>query len=156
MGPLPETPSGNSYILVAGDYFTRWIEAYASPIKRPSPLPRNWWMSYSAGSPHLSSCTLTRDGSLSPHEICSLLHIQKTRTTPYHPRGDGLVERFNRTLQDMLATTCKNHPFEWDAHLRKVCMAYNSSVQSSTGYTPFYLMMFGRQARLPGRCHVWN
>lgn len=81
-------------------------------------------------------------------EICKLLHIQKSNTTPYHPQGDGLVERFNCTLQDMLATTCKDHPFEWDSHLRKVCMAYNSSIQPSTGYTPFFLM-FGRQARIP-------
>ena len=81
-------------------------------------------------------------------ELCKSLHINKTHTTPYHPQGDGLVERFNWTLLDMLATTCKNNPFDWDKHIRKVCMAYNSSVHSSTGYTPFFLM-FGRQARLP-------
>ena len=77
-----------------------------------------------------------------------MLNIQKTHTTPYHPRGDGLVERFNRTLLNMLATCTKDHPLDWEHHIRPVCMAYNSSVQSSTGYTPFYLT-FGRQARLP-------
>ena len=81
-------------------------------------------------------------------EVCKLLNINKTRTTPYHPQCDGLVERFNRTLLNMLATCAKDHPFEWEDYIRKVCMAYNSSIQSSTGYTPFYLM-FGRQARLP-------
>ena len=81
-------------------------------------------------------------------EVCKLLHIHKTRTTPYHPQCDGLVERFNRTLLDMLATCTGDHPFDWEQHIRKVCMAYNSSVHASTGYTPFYLM-FGRQARLP-------
>ena len=78
-------------------------------------------------------------------EICDILKISKSRTTGYHPQCDGLVERFNRTLKHMLATTMKDHPFEW---LKKVCMAYNTSVNSSTGYTPFYLM-FGREARLP-------
>ena len=31
LGPLPESPAGNSYVLVAGDYFTRWMEAYPIP-----------------------------------------------------------------------------------------------------------------------------
>ena len=82
------------------------------------------------------------------HEVCKLLNIHKTRTTPYHPQSDGLVERFNRTLLSMLSTCTHNSPFDWEHHLRKVCMAYNSSVQSSTGYFPFY-PMFGRQAQLP-------
>ena len=48
----------------------------------------------------------------------------------------------------MLATTAKEHPFEWESHLKKVCFAYNTSVHASTGHTPFFLM-FGRQAQLP-------
>ena len=48
----------------------------------------------------------------------------------------------------MLATTSHDHPFDWEDQLPKVCMAYNTSVHATTGYTPFYLM-FGRQVRLP-------
>ena len=81
-------------------------------------------------------------------EICNILRIKKTRTSPYHPQCDGLVEQFNRTLLDMPATTTKNHPFDWEDQLRKVCMTYNTSVHSSMGFTPFYLM-FGCQANLP-------
>jgi len=81
-------------------------------------------------------------------EVCKLMHIHKTRTTPYHPQSDGLVERFNRTMLAMLATCAKDNPLDWEKHVRKVCMAYNTSVQASTGYTPFFLM-FGRQARMP-------
>ena len=81
-------------------------------------------------------------------EVCKLLHINKTRTTPYHPQCDGLVERFNRTLLNMLTTCTEDHPWDWEQNIRKVCMAYNTSVHPSTGFSPFYLM-FGRQARLP-------
>ena len=81
-------------------------------------------------------------------EVCKLLGINKTRTTAYHPQSDGLVERFNRTLLSMLATAASENPFDWEEHLRPLCMAYNTSVQSTTGFTPFSLM-FGRQARMP-------
>jgi transposase InsO family protein len=86
--------------------------------------------------------------SLLIREICRLLQINKTRTSPYHPQCDGLAERFNKTLVDMLSTSAKCHPEYWEEYLRPICFAYNTSVQSSTGYTPFFLM-YGREARLP-------
>ena len=48
----------------------------------------------------------------------------------------------------MIATTSWGHPFDCEDQLPKVCIAYNTSVHASTGYTPFFLM-FGRQAKLP-------
>ena len=62
------------------------------------------------------------------------------KPTPYHPQGDGLVG-FNRTLLDMLSTNVKDL-----GRLHK--SSYNTSVQPTTGYTPFYLI-FGRQAHIP-------
>ena len=81
-------------------------------------------------------------------EVYSLLQISKTRTTPYRPQSDSMVERFNLTLLSMLATTTADHPWDWEENLRKLCYAYNTSAHSSTGHTPF-ILMFGRQARLP-------
>ena len=81
-------------------------------------------------------------------QLCNLLHIKKTHTTPYHPQSDRLNERFNCTLLNMLSTWTDNLPTEWDQHLKKLCFAYNTSIQNTTGYTPFSLM-FGREARLP-------
>ena len=69
-------------------------------------------------------------------------------TTPYHPQSDGLVEHFNCTLLSMLSTCCQDHPFTWERQLPNMCMAYNTSIQCSTGFTPFYFM-FGREACLP-------
>ena len=49
---------------------------------------------------------------------------------------------------NMLAITSKDNPYSWEDQVRKVCLAYNTSPQSTTGYTPFFLV-FGPQARLP-------
>jgi len=48
----------------------------------------------------------------------------------------------------MLTTCAKDNPLDWEKHVRKVCMAYNTSVLASTGYTPFFLI-FGHQAHIP-------
>eukprot|EP00731_Ephydatia_muelleri_P007513 Em0003g1761a len=80
-------------------------------------------------------------------EICHLLGVTKTRTTPYHPQSDGLVERFNRTLLEMLSTTVADE-HDWDLSLPTLLLAYRTSVQETTGITPFQLM-FGRNPRLP-------
>ena len=151
MGPLPETENKNSYILVVGDYFTRWMEAYAIRNQEATTVAQKLvdelFCRFSTPE-QLHSDQGSQFESKLIAEICRLLNIHKSRTTPYHPQDDGLVERFNRTLLNMLATTTSNHPLDWENRIRKVCMAYNTSVQATTGYSPFYLM-FGRNARLP-------
>ena len=81
-------------------------------------------------------------------KVCRVLHVEKSRTSPYHPQGDGLVERYNRTLLDMLATSAKSNLNDWERYVHAVCYAYNTSVQSSTGFTSHFLM-FGLEVRLP-------
>ena len=151
LGPLPESTAGNSYILVVGDYFTKWMEVYPIPnqetITVSKKLVDEFFCRFSL--PHrLHSDQGAQFESEIIKQICKLLQIDKSRTTPYHPQSDGLIERFNRTLLQMLATCAETHPFQWEDHVHKVCMAYNTSVQASTGYSPFFLM-FGRNAHLP-------
>ena len=150
LGPLPESENGNSYILVVADYFTRWMEAFALPNQEATTVANKLvdevFLRFSVPEQQHTDQGRQFESQLL-HEICKLLNIHKTRTTPYHPQSDGLVERLNRTLLSMLSTCTHDHPFNWEQQLRKVCMAYNSSVQSSTGNTPFYLM-FGCQAQL--------
>ena len=151
VGPLPESDGGNSYILVVADYFTRWVEAFPLPNQEAVTVANKLVDEafLRLGIPEqLHSDQGRQFESKLLGEVCRLLQIHKTRTTPYHPQCDGLVERYNRTLLSMLSTSAVDHPFDWEPHLRKVCMAYNSSIQASTGYTRFYLM-FGREARLP-------
>ena len=73
-------------------------------------------------------------------DICSLLNIKQTRTTAYHPATDGNVERFNRTMGDMLATGLSRDINRWDEYLPFVIYIYNTSVHTSTNETPHYLL----------------
>ena len=81
-------------------------------------------------------------------EMCSLLEIRKTRTTPYHPSGNSQVERFNRNLIQMIKAYIKDEQRNWDQNLGCLAGAYRASVHESTVFTP-NLLMFGREVRLP-------
>ena len=56
--------------------------------------------------------------------MCELLGIDKTRTSPFHPSSDGLVERFNRTMETMLRMFVSENQSDWDEKLPCVLMAY--------------------------------
>ena len=60
-------------------------------------------------------------------EICQLLGVKKTRITLYHPPSDGLVERFNRTVLDMLSMVVQQDEHGWDLLLPPVMLAYRCS-----------------------------
>ena len=81
-------------------------------------------------------------------ELCLLCGAHNTRTTPYHPASDGLVERFHRTLLMMLAMFAGENWDNWDDLLPAVMMAYHSSVHESTGFSP-YRLMFEEEGTLP-------
>ena len=122
LGPLPERPSNNRYVMVAMDYFTRWAEAYAIPnqeaITIATKLVNELFLRFSVPE-QLHSDQGRQFESRLMTEICSVLGIHKTHTTPYHPQSDRLVERFNRTLLSMLSTCCQDHPFTWECQLSK-------------------------------------
>ena len=73
-------------------------------------------------------------------ELCQILGTTKTRTTPYQPQSDGMIERYNRTLLNMLSIATEENPHDWDMIVPLLMMAYRSSTQETTKFTPIHLM----------------
>ena len=150
--PLPQTSQGNWYILVITDYFTRRVEAFPMPSQEAPTiakvLVKEWICRYGAPDSIHSDQGKNFESHLFS-EICHLLGIHKTRTTPYHPQSDELVERFNHTLWTMLAVRMGQVPEDTqDDELPMLTMAYRSIAQESTKSTLFQLM-FGHEIQLP-------
>ncbi|XP_072562274.1 uncharacterized protein [Paramormyrops kingsleyae] len=81
-------------------------------------------------------------------KLCAVYGCKKDRTTPYHPQGNGICERFNRTLLSLLSTMEVASQAQWPSALPVLLQAYNNTTHASTGMTPHYVL-FGRHARLP-------
>ncbi len=81
-------------------------------------------------------------------QVYQLLGIKRVRTTPYHPQTDGLVERFNQTLKNMLSKFVSDTGKDWDKWLPYLLFAYREVPQASTGFAPFELL-FAHQVRGP-------
>lgn len=151
MGPLPVTDRGNKYLVVIGDYFTKWMEAVPTPDHKADTIARTLITHFVSkfGIPLSLHSDQGRDfESQLFKEMCKLLGIEKTRTTPWHPQSDGLVERFNRTLETMLKQTIKEDQSDWDLQAPLCCMAYRAATHETTRQTP-NMMMLGRNLSLP-------
>ncbi|XP_063050302.1 uncharacterized protein LOC134445147 [Engraulis encrasicolus] len=151
MGPLNETERRNSYVLVIQDYFTKWVEAFPLPNEKAETvaevLASQWVCRF--GAPHTIHSDQGRNFESEVFQkMCALFGVEKTRTTPFRPQSDGQVERFNSTLQKILATTAERCHWDWDLMIPYAVMAYRATRHSATGLTPNF-MMFGREVCEP-------
>ena len=148
---LEKSTSGQEYILVIVDHFTRYAQAYATSTKRASAaakvLYNDFFLRFGFPSRVLTDQGREFQNTMFQH-LEKYVGIIKSRTTPYHPETNGLVERHNGTLLHMLRTLPEKEKGQWPAKLNKMMFSYNSTQHSSTGFTPFRLM-FGREAVLP-------
>uniref|UniRef100_A0A3B5K0P4 Integrase catalytic domain-containing protein n=1 Tax=Takifugu rubripes TaxID=31033 RepID=A0A3B5K0P4_TAKRU len=133
------------------DYFTRYVNMYPMKDQRATTVAQCISEDYIRhhGIPESIHTDQGRQfESDLIKELCALLKIEKTRTSPYHAQCDGMVERFNRTLKDQLAKYLSHTGGEWVQYLPQVELAYNSSAHCSTGLSPFFLA-HGREPHLP-------
>ena len=151
LGPLPETDRGNKYIIVISDYFTRWVEAYPVPNHQAKTVAQKVTEEFFLrfGLPTTIHTDQGRDfESQLFKELCRLLEVEKTRTTPWNPKSDGLIERYNRTLETLLRQTIEENQKDWDLMTPYCCSAYRTANHSTIKQTP-NVMMLGRQLPLP-------
>ncbi|KAI2645182.1 Retrovirus-related Pol polyprotein [Labeo rohita] len=148
VGPLPRSGRGHEHILVIVDYATRYPEAV--PLRRATSKAIARELFLLSSRVGLPSEILTDQGtpfmSRLMADLCRLLKVKQVRTSVYHPQTDGLVERFNQTLKQMLRKVAAEDKKDWDLLLPYVLFGVREVPQASTGFTPFELL-FGRQPR---------
>ena len=146
-GPLPETTQGNRYILVVIDYFSKFCVAKAVSDMTALTTAKflfdevicRFGMPKSLISDHGKNFK-----SVLFAELCRLCQIETRNSTFYHPEGNGLVERMNKTIKQILTMYVNTSHSNWDVHLQAAISAYNTSIQDSIG-SP-YEVVFGRKA----------
>ena len=138
------TQDGYCCILVIADYFSKWTEAFPMKDKCADTvadlLVDNIILRF--GMPlviHSDQGREFKNGLMK--SLCTLLGSTKTRTAPYHPESDGMIDRFNWTCLMMLSIFVNDRRDNWHELLPYVMHAYRTSVHESTGYSPFRLMM---------------
>lgn len=148
---LEPDSQGFANILVVTDHFTRYAQAFPAKDQKATTVAKilceRYFVHY--GLPARIHSDQGRDfESKLIKDLLMMLGIRKSRTSPYHPQGDPQPERFNRTLLSMLGTLDPKQKQRWSQKISQLVHAYNCSQNDATGYSP-YLLMFGREARLP-------
>ncbi|RXN37938.1 Retrovirus-related Pol polyprotein from transposon 412 [Labeo rohita] len=147
-----ENSSGRSVdVLVITDHFTKMACAFPCRDQSAKQVPKVLWDKFFCvfGFPErIHSDQGANFESQLIRELLEVAGVKKSRTTAYHPMGNGHVERFNRTLGNMIRALPPRSKQKWPQMLQTLTFAYNCTVHESTGYAPFYLM-YGRIPKLP-------
>ena len=149
LGPLARTTQGNRFLLVISDRFSKLTKTV--PLKRITAYTiarafcDQWVFVY--GAPvYLLSDNGRQFTAKFFQEVCTKMGIRNLFTTTYHPQTNGQVERFNRTILAGLRRFASEDQKHWDVFSNAVTFAYNTQVHSSTGCSPFELVL----SRPPG------
>ena len=148
---LEPSKGGFSNLLVITDHFTKFAMAIPTNSQTASNTAKLLMQHFIYRFGIMKRLHSDMGGSFEAKVIkalCDAHGIQKSRTTPFHPEGDGITERFNRTLLNMLRTLEPDQKEDWKTHVGRLTHAYNCTPHCVTGYSPYFLM-HGRHPRLP-------
>ena len=152
VGPLVESNQGNLHMLVVTDTFSKFAEVIPLPNQSAEVTANALWFQYFSrhGIPSMlhSDQGKNFESAVIKH-LCDNLGIHKTRTSGYHPSGNGGVERYNKTLVERISLLIQqDDQKDWEKHIPQAVFDYHSTPHSSTGVTPFMLHL-GRELRSP-------
>jgi hypothetical protein len=149
---LPRSRSGNDAIVVFVDKLTKMVHYVPTTTNVTAPKLATIFMREVVRLHGVPESILSdRDPRFTAHfwrAFWSQLGTSLDMSTAYHPQTDGQTERANRTLEEMLRSRINFRQNDWDEHLAAAELAINNSIQSSTGFSPFYLNA-GQEVRLP-------
>ena len=126
---MSETVRKNRYLLTVQDGFTRFASAYPICNKEAGTVARVLIREHSDNGGEFVNQLW--------QELFAELKILHTKTPPYNP-SSNIIERWHRTIVSILRTMGREMQNEWDLGVKAACLAYNTTVHSSTGRTPFF------------------
>ena len=152
IGPLePSSARGHKYILCFIDSCTRWVEAV--PLKTLTAKEACDAIISIFTRTNIPRVIVSDNGTNMVSGLNKELHkrlgIESRLSTPGHPEGNSLVERWNQSLKRMLNLVVNSEkPREWDKQLPFLLWAYREIPNDTTGISP-YQMLYGRPGRGP-------
>ncbi|XP_034085120.1 uncharacterized protein K02A2.6-like isoform X2 [Gymnodraco acuticeps] len=148
---LEPATDGKENVLVMTDVFSKYTQAVPTKDQTALTVAKvlvDSWFNRFGVPKRIHSDQGRNFESALIRQVCQLYGIEKSRTTPYHPQGNGQCERFNRTLHDLLRSLPPEKKRVWPKYISQLVWAYNTSAHRSTGNTP-YSLMFGVPPRVP-------
>ncbi|GJR89732.1 reverse transcriptase domain-containing protein [Tanacetum coccineum] len=150
-GPFPEGPGKVKFLIVAIDYFTKWIEAKAVTTITGNQVKKFVWDNIVCrfglpGEIISDNGKQFRDNPFK--DWCEKLCIRQCFASVKHPQANGLVERANRSLGEGIKARLDEKSKDWIEELPHVLWAHRTMIKSSNGETPFSLT-YGTEAVIP-------